>query len=100
MSRPAAPKEVREYLAKIGAKGGKKGGKTTGESKVRGDAEYYRAISQKAVQARTRSAAILQRGTNPCGLCLGVGELQEGVPCPECTADSAALARKEKKDGR
>lgn len=46
------PSEARKYLAKIGAKGGKKGGKTTGESKVRGDAEYYRAIGQKAAKAR------------------------------------------------
>lgn len=40
-------KEVREYLASIGSKGGKKGGKATGESKVRGDSEYYRNIRKK-----------------------------------------------------
>lgn len=36
-------KEIREYLAKIGAKGGK----TTGKSKVRGDSDYYRRIRAK-----------------------------------------------------
>ena len=50
MSRP--PSGVREYLSKIGAKGGKKGGKTTGQSKVRGDREYYQRIGQKAAAAR------------------------------------------------
>jgi hypothetical protein len=42
------PKEVREYLASIGSKGGKAGG----ESKVRGDADYYKRISEKAAKAR------------------------------------------------
>ena len=41
---------VRKYLASIGSKGGK----TTGKSKVRGDADYYRRISQKAAEARKR----------------------------------------------
>lgn len=50
MSRP--PREAREWLSKIGAKGGKKGGKTTGKSKVRGDAEYYRKIGQKSAMSR------------------------------------------------
>ena len=46
------PPEARKYLAKIGAKGGAKGGKTTGKTKVRGDAEYYRAIGRKAAMSR------------------------------------------------
>jgi hypothetical protein len=45
-------KEIRAYLAEIGAKGGQKGGQATGKSKVRGDSEYYRTISQKAAKAR------------------------------------------------
>ena len=36
-------KELRDYFKKIGAKGGK----TTGESKLRGDSEYYRRLSKK-----------------------------------------------------
>jgi general stress protein YciG len=39
-------KEVREFLAKIGAKGGK----ATGESKSRGDSEYYRRLRKKGVR--------------------------------------------------
>ena len=35
-------KELREYLAKLGAKGGK----TTGKTKSRGDSEYYKRISR------------------------------------------------------
>ena len=41
-------KEVKAYLASIGSKGGR----ATGKAKVRGDAEYYRTISQKAAKAR------------------------------------------------
>ena len=37
-------KEIREYLAKIGAKGGEAG---TGKSKIRGDSEYYRRIRKQ-----------------------------------------------------
>ena len=40
--------KVRDYLASIGSKGGK----TTGQSKVRGDTDYYKRISQKAAAAR------------------------------------------------
>jgi hypothetical protein len=36
-------KEIRDYLAKIGSKGGK----TKGESKLRGDSEYYRRIRRQ-----------------------------------------------------
>ena len=36
-------KEIRDYLAEIGAKGGK----TTGKSKVRGDSAYYRRLRKK-----------------------------------------------------
>lgn len=36
-------KELREYLAKLGAKGGK----TAGKTKSRGDSEYYRNIARK-----------------------------------------------------
>ena len=42
------PPEAIEYLASIGSKGGK----ACGKSKVRGDADYYRRISQKAAEAR------------------------------------------------
>lgn len=48
MSRP--PKALSAYLAAIG----KKGGETKGKSKVRGDAEYYKAISAKAAKARKK----------------------------------------------
>lgn len=41
-------KRAREYLASIGAKGGK----AKGKSKVRGDSDYYKRISQKAAAAR------------------------------------------------
>ena len=41
-------KEVRDYLASIGSKGGKAGG----ESKIRGDADYYKRISAKAAKSR------------------------------------------------
>ena len=44
--------EIKRYLAAIGAKGGK----TTGASKVRGDAAYYKRISRKAAKARKASA--------------------------------------------
>ena len=37
-------KELSEYFAKIGAKGGMA---ATGESKRRGDSEYYRRLSKK-----------------------------------------------------
>jgi hypothetical protein len=37
-------KEIRDYLAKIGSKGGKAG---AGESKKRGDSEYYRRIRKQ-----------------------------------------------------
>jgi hypothetical protein len=37
-------KELREYFAKIGAKGGKA---ATGKAKVRGDSDYYRRIRKK-----------------------------------------------------
>ena len=45
--------EVRQYLASIGSKGGK----ATGESKKRGDTEYYRRISKKAAAARKKKRA-------------------------------------------
>ena len=48
--------EIRRYLASIGSKGGK----TTGASKRRGDAAYYKRISKKAAQARKRKAANAQ----------------------------------------
>ena len=41
-------KGAREYLASIGSKGGK----AKGKSKVRGDTDYYKRISQKAAEAR------------------------------------------------
>ena len=44
--------QVNKYLASIGSKGGK----TTGASKVRGDAAYYKRISRKAAKARKASA--------------------------------------------
>jgi hypothetical protein len=37
-------KKIRDYLARIGAKGGKA---ATGESKVRGNSEYYRRIRKQ-----------------------------------------------------
>ena len=40
--------KLTDYLRQIGSKGGQ----ATGESKVRGDAEYYRRISLKAAKAR------------------------------------------------
>lgn len=40
--------EVSKYLSEIG----KKGGKAKGQSKVRGDASYYQALSKKALKAR------------------------------------------------
>jgi len=45
--------EIKRYLASIGSKGGK----TTGATKRRGDAAYYKRISKKAAQARKRKAA-------------------------------------------
>lgn len=45
--------EIKRYLASIGSKGGK----TTGASKRRGEAAYYKRISKKAAQARKRKAA-------------------------------------------
>jgi hypothetical protein len=44
---------VKAYLAKIGSKGGK----ASGQSKVRGDAAYYKRISKKAAAARKAKAA-------------------------------------------
>jgi general stress protein YciG len=41
-------KEIREYMRSIGADGGR----AVGQSKVRGDAEYYQRISRKAAAAR------------------------------------------------
>lgn len=52
--------ELKRYLAAIGSKGGK----TTGASKRRGDAAYYKRISKKAAQARKRKAA----NAKLCGL--------------------------------
>jgi hypothetical protein len=34
---------------------GRKGGKTTGASKVRGDADHYRALAAKSAEARRRT---------------------------------------------
>lgn len=42
---------VKKYLSAIGRKGGKA---ASGAAKVRGDAEYYKAISKKAAAARRR----------------------------------------------
>jgi hypothetical protein len=42
-------KAIREYLSRIGKRGGAAG---KGSSKVRGDTEYYKRISQKAAKAR------------------------------------------------
>jgi len=57
--------QVNKYLASIGSKGGK----TTGASKVRGDAAYYKRISRKAAKARKASArqpnADISDGKNP-----------------------------------
>lgn len=39
---------VKAYLSSIGKKGGQK----TGDAKVRGDAEHYRKMSEKAAKAR------------------------------------------------
>ena len=56
--------EIRKYLASIGAKGGK----ATGAAKVRGDSDYYRAISAKATKARAakrKAAARAAKGKQP-----------------------------------
>jgi hypothetical protein len=58
-----APKEVREYLASIGSQGGK----AKGKSKVRGDAEYYKRISQKAAEARKAKRVPADWRVLPCG---------------------------------
>lgn len=41
----------KKYLAKIGAKGGK----ATGQTKARGDAEYYAELARKAAASRKRN---------------------------------------------
>jgi hypothetical protein len=52
-------KEVRAYLAKIGAKGGK----AKGKAKLRGGPDYYKAISAKAAAARKKKKrAVLPTG--------------------------------------
>ena len=51
---------VKTYLAEIGRRGGKK----KGASKVRGDADYYKQISKKAVAARKKKAAARSRGSD------------------------------------
>jgi hypothetical protein len=48
MSRP--PKAVSDYMASIG----KKGGEAKGDSKLRGDPEYYKRISALAAIARAK----------------------------------------------
>lgn len=40
--------EVRKFMSEIGRRGGLK----TGTAKVRGNSEYYKALSQKAAKAR------------------------------------------------
>src|SRR5215813_7742514 len=42
-------KDIKSYLAKIGAKGGKAG---IGKSKRRGDSEYYRQLRKKSAGRR------------------------------------------------
>ena len=41
-----------EAFREIQRQGGRKGGKATGESKLRGDKEYYSAIGKKGVESR------------------------------------------------
>ena len=51
MSSPS--EEVRKFMREIG----RKGGQASGETKRRGDSEYYKALSAKAVAAiRARKA--------------------------------------------
>jgi len=52
--------KISQYLSAIGKKGGKK----KGASKLRGDADYYKTISKKAVAARKKkAAAVRSRGS-------------------------------------
>jgi hypothetical protein len=46
--------KIKDYLSQIGSKGGRSG---QGASKVRGDTDYYRAISKKAAAARKKKAS-------------------------------------------
>jgi hypothetical protein len=46
-----------DEIAKFFAETGMEGGRATGKAKVRGDAEYYRSISQKAAKARKAKRA-------------------------------------------
>jgi hypothetical protein len=45
-----------EKRAQAGARGGKIGGTITGTAKVRGDAEYYRALALESWRQRRREA--------------------------------------------
>jgi len=49
--------DIKAYLAEIGRRGGKK----KGVSKLRGDVDYYKEISKKAVAARKKKAAARSR---------------------------------------
>ena len=53
MSKQTDIEAARRYLAAIGAKGGK----TTGATKKRGDADYYRRIREKKVTTQAASVA-------------------------------------------
>lgn len=46
-----APKEVREYLASIGAEGGKKGGKASGPRKRRSPEHYAKMVAARRAKA-------------------------------------------------
>jgi hypothetical protein len=50
--------KIKDYLASIGSKGGK----ATGKAKVRGDTDYYKAISKKAAAAR-KAKRVTDSGT-------------------------------------
>jgi hypothetical protein len=51
-------KEISQYLASIG----RKGGKATGQSKLRGGADYYSRLGRKSAAARRRKK--LKKGGN------------------------------------
>jgi len=59
---PGMNKRKQAQYGRIGGRiGGKIGGKATGETKRRGDAEYYRALALKgAIKRRERKDAAIQ----------------------------------------
>jgi hypothetical protein len=55
------PKEVREYLASIGAKGGQKGGKAKGKRKARSPEHYAKMVKARKAKRKADSAGAVQK---------------------------------------